>query len=390
MIDKEIGLACTGCAACVNICSVNAVTLRADAEGFEYPSVDYDKCVMCKRCVTHCPSLTAVQPATLETPEVYAAWNTDEEVRVQSTSGGAFTALAKTVLERGGVVVGARYDENFRIMHAMIDSVEDLPLLRQSKYAQSEIRTIFRDVKEQLSQHKTVLFCGTPCQVAGLKSYLGKPYENMYYCDFICRGIISQKVYHKFLHDMKGDGRAIRNVHFKNKDFGWNRFSTKLTFDDGSVYHQDRNHDYYMRGYLRHNLYLRPSCHQCMYKTLPRVADISLGDFWGIGKYNAALDNEKGTSVILVNSENGRKLLEDAKCDLYLDRRTVEEVTAGNRCLLNVAPAGEYREYFFKHMDRCDFATLIEKIDQKSLHISFKDRVLGMVGRIKSRLLHGK
>lgn len=208
---------------------------------------------------------------------------------------------------------------------------------------------------------------------------------------FVNRYTYSPKVYAKFLRDMRpAEEMALDTVHFKNKDFGWNRFSTKLTFQDGSVYHKDRNEDFYMRGYLRYNLYLRPSCHQCQYKTLPRISDVSLGDFWGIGTYDRNLDNEQGTSVILVNSEKGRRLLTMARQELVLHERKLEEVIAGNSCLLNVAKPGKYREFFFKKMDQYPFGELIMMIDQKATKASFGSLLRQKLGMIKRRFLRTK
>ena len=387
MVSRNTVPNCTGCSACANACHLDAIELIADKEGFVYPSVDSSKCVKCGKCLKSCPSLQEVDTSRYFQPDVYAAWNTDENIRVLSTSGGVFTALAVAVIEQGGCVAGAFYDENFRICHGVVSSLEEIPRLRQSKYAQSWIGNTFQEIKQLLKSGKTVLFCGSPCQSAGLQQFLGREYDNLYCCDFICRGVISPKVYEKFLKDMQPAKTVpLEKVHFKNKDFGWNRFSTKLTFQDGSIYHKDRNEDYYMRGYLRHNLYIRPSCHQCQYKTLPRISDISLGDFWGIGNFDQTLDNEKGTSVILVNSEKGRTLLAMAQQSLILHRRTLEEVKAGNSCLMNVAQPGKYREFFFANMDRYSFDQLIEKIDKKAVQLPLKERMMLRLRSLGKRL----
>lgn len=387
MIDQATACNCTGCSACVNACPVNAVSLKANEQGFCYPHVDYDKCIKCQKCLKVCPSLNPLVVTRDWDPDVYAAWNRDEHIRVESTSGGVFSALADAVLRRGGYVAGAVYDNDFVIRHTLIHSVYDIKHQRQSKYAQSELGTIFREIKALLQSGRLVLFCGTPCQSAGLQKYLGKEYENLICCDFICRGVISPKVYQKFLNDMKPDVQAdLQRVHFKNKDFGWNRFSTKLTFSDGRTYHRDRNEDYYMRGYLRHNLYLRDCCYRCDYKTLPRGSDISLGDFWGIGNYDVSLDNEQGTSVVIVNSQKGRELLSWASDSLALFKRTMEEALAGNSCLRNSAAPGKYRAYFFKKMDYVPFAELIEKIDKKTGKQKLSERILQWISLIKHKI----
>jgi coenzyme F420-reducing hydrogenase beta subunit len=384
MIQNARDCNCTGCSACANACPVSAITMEPDKYGFLTPKVDNAKCIQCKKCLKCCPSLNPVQNPRFCNPKVFAAWNKDEQIRLESTSGGVFSALAEAVLRRGGCVVGAEYDDKFEIHHTIIHSAEDIKHQRQSKYAQSDLGTVFSEIRKLLNDGKIVLFCGTPCQSAGLQKFLAKEYDNLFSCDFICRGVISPKIYRKFLHDMHPQsGAAIHRVHFKNKDFGWNRFSTKLTFEDGSFYQRDRNDDYYMRGYLQHNLYLRDCCYQCDYKTIPRVSDLSLGDFWGIGNYDASLDNEQGTSVILVNSEKGQQLLDWSRELLVLTSRTLDEVIAGNVCVLSSAERGKYREYFFKHIDKVHFAKLIARIDKMSVNISFTDRVLQRLSAVK-------
>ena len=383
MIDNAPNCNCTGCSACVNACPVSAIAFVPNDKGFLIPKVDESKCIKCKKCLTVCPSLSPLQEKYYREPAVYAAWNKDEAIRVDSTSGGIFSALAEEIISRGGYIVGAEYDGEFEVRHTIINSQKEIKKQRQSKYTQSNLSLVFRDVKKLLDAGALVLFCGTPCQSAGLQKYLSKDYDNLFCCDFICRGVISPKVYQKFLADICPSESSLRKVHFKNKDFGWNRFSTKLTFEDGSFYQKDRNDDYYMRGYLRHNLYLRDCCYHCDYKSLPRISDISLGDFWGIGNYDPSLDNEQGTSVVLINSEKGNTLFGWASNRLVRTERKIEEVLSGNSCLLNSAVCGEYRDYFFKKMNKVPFPTLIELIDKKSLKLSTKDKLFQILSNIK-------
>lgn len=364
IIDKA---KCTGCSACFNICNKNAIYFETDSEGFVYPEVNMEKCVDCSLCEKVCPLINSVDTSkNYEKPIIKAAWNLDEEIRINSTSGGVFSALADKFLDEGGYVVGAEYTEDFGIQHTVISSKEQIKKLRQSKYAQSNLNDVFTQIKELLKNNERVLFCGTPCQSAGLKNYLMKEYDNLFIVDFICRGIVNQKIYKKYLESVeKHSGSKISKVHFKNKDFGWNRFSTKLSLKNGNYYHKDRYNDEYMIGYLKHNLYLRPCCHECKFKTLPRVSDISLGDFWGIGNSKKELDNDKGTSVVIINSDKGKKYFETATDVLYSENSTLEQVTKGNACLFNIATKGKYREYFFKKADKMDFIDLIHKIDFK-------------------------
>lgn len=369
MINIADKAKCTGCSACVNVCAKNAIKFKNDYQGYHYPVVDKKLCVDCSLCDKVCPLINPQDNRNYVDPLVYASWNKDKEVRIESTSGGVFSALAVKFLSEGGVVVGAQYTDDFSIEHTIIEDVSALQKIRQSKYAQSELGLIFRKIKQLLISNQKVMFCGCPCQVAGLKSYLKKEYDNLFLVDFICRGIISQKVYKKYLVSVeKHTNSRITKVHFKNKDFGWNRFSTKLHLDNNDTYHKDRYNDEYMVGYLKHNLYLRPCCHECKFKTLPRVADVTLGDFWGIANKDESLDCNLGTSVVLINSKKGEDYFSDIK-DTTLEscRCELSDVVAGNSCLLNVAPKGKYREYFFKKFDKTDFIELIHKIDQKSI-----------------------
>lgn len=383
MVDRIIGEYCTGCSACMNRCPKKAIILVPNNEGFWYPSVSQTKCVHCNLCINICPVLQPKQNLNFSEPEVYAAWNRDENVRIQSTSGGVFSALAKVFIRGGGCVVGARYCDDFSISHYIIEREEEISLLRQSKYAQSDLHDIFREIQSKLELGEKVLFCGTPCQSAGLQSFLSKEYNNLYTCDFICRGVISPKVYRKFLDDMSRKyGSALKTVQFKNKDYGWNRFSTKLGFKNETSYQEDRDNDYYMKGYLKYNLYLRLSCHNCQFKSFPRVSDLSLGDFWGIGNYQKELDTNKGTSVVLINSQKGKELFGDMEDMLICSERTLDEVLAGNSCLLHSVSVGEFRAYFFRQIDRITFDKLIERIEYKSQHLTLKEKLAKLMYRI--------
>lgn len=388
MIDQVIGEKCTACTACESACPRNAISMAMDREGFFYPKVDNQTCISCGLCKTVCPVFPMTKDLKKQMPEVYAAWNKDEYTRLNSTSGGVFSALAKVFIDRGGYVAGAVYGEHFEIYHELCHYEKDIERLRQSKYAQSDLKAVFKEIKETLAQGLPVLFCGTPCQSAGLQSFLGDRYENLYCCDFICRGVISQKVYQKYLSDVSNERRELlTRVHFKNKDYGWNRFSTKLSYENGEYYQKDRNEDPYMRGYLRHNLYLRPSCYECCFKELPRVSDVSLGDFWGVGTYKSELDTDKGTSAVLVNTEKGKKLFSAAKEMLITDPSSIEIVLAGNVCLLHAPSVGKYRDYFFENYDSVPFEDLIYKIDDLTLGLSKKDKVLKWMKRTKDNML---
>lgn len=364
IIDKE---KCTGCSTCYSVCPTNAISFVADNEGFEYPKVNLDKCINCNLCEQNCPLIIQKQNLNNAKPKIYAAWNKDEIIRVNSTSGGIFSLLAEEIYKSNGIVVGAVYEKDFTIKHIITDNIETLSSLRQSKYAQSSIKGIFPLIKKHLEKKTIVLFCGTPCQVAGLKMYLNKVYANLVCVDFICRGVTSPMVYQKYLESIsKTLDDEIKSVQFKNKDYGWNRFSTKVYSRNGKVYQKDRYEDSYMKGYLKYNLFIRPSCHSCKFKKMPREGDITLGDFWGIGTVKEYLDDNKGTSVIMTNSDKGNDLLNQISEKMFFEESELDKVIEGNGCLFDSIEYGKYRGYFFNNINKVSFDKIIDKIDKFS------------------------
>ncbi|KAB3539662.1 4Fe-4S dicluster domain-containing protein [Alkaliphilus pronyensis] len=359
-IEKEL---CTGCKSCFNICPYQAITMPTDLEGFWYPFVN-EKCKKCGLCLKICPSLNRRSyNHHFNTPLVYAAWSRNEEVRCFSTSGGIFSELAHQVLNDGGWVVGAQYTCDFLVEHSMARNSTGISRLRQSKYLQSDTNTIYQQTLEALELGKKILFCGTPCQNAALDTFLRRDYQNLVKCDFICRGVISPMVYTKYLEMLEERyGQPIISVTFKNKSRGWNGFCTKIQFTDGQEYIEDRNHDLYMIGYLKYNLYLRTSCHHCLYKQLPRVSDITLGDFWGIGRTRPHLDEDKGTSVVLLNSNRGQQLFEKISKRVEFEECTLDEAIKGNVCILESTPKGPCRNVFFQEILANPFDVAFNKV----------------------------
>lgn len=363
MIDKLRKEECTACAACVNVCPKKCIYMEQDEEGFEYPKIDKEKCIQCGLCEKVCPVINrAKQQEHSVQPDIYAAWSLDEEIRFNSTSGGVFSELAKAILKQNGAVCGARYNENNMIEHTIIDKYEDLEKIRQSKYAQSSIGNIYSTIRGVLEKEKTVLFCGTPCECAGLSGYLKKEYENLYICDFVCRGSNSPKVYRKFLDYLEKKYKSkIKKVWFKNKTYGWNRFSTKIEFENGKEYLKDRYSDLYIRGYIEENLYMRPCCSECKFKGTQRNADITLADFWGVKLKNKRMDIEKGTSLVMVNSSKGKKLFERIKPNLFFEKKTLEEALEKNPSIIKVAQKSKNRDEFMKQIDSVQINKLIGK-----------------------------
>jgi coenzyme F420-reducing hydrogenase beta subunit len=300
---------CCGCGACADICPKRCITMKQDEEGFFYPAVDPARCIDCGLCEGVCPILKkqAPQPVQLK---AYAARATEDALREKSSSGGLFTLLAEEILSRGGCVAGAAFDQDLSVRHILGDNAADLEKLRGSKYVQSRMEDTYLCVKEQLQKGRLVLFTGVACQVAGLKSYLGKEYENLYTVDILCHGVPSPMVWEKYLREQEAaHGQKPAAVSFRDKRTGWRRSSISMKFDQGAEYCRPGGADRYMQLFLG-DICLRPSCHSCRFKAFPRLSDLTIGDAWGIEKQMPQLDDDRGTSVILVNSEKGQKLFD--------------------------------------------------------------------------------
>ena len=243
----------------------------------------------------------------------YVSYAKNSNIRTQSSSGGIFSVLAEIILLNNGVVVGAAFDENMLVRHILVSRLEDLDKLRGSKYLQSNIGNIFLKIQQLLISNRLVLFSGTECQIVGLKKFLGKEYENLYTIDILCHGVPSPKVWRTYLNEQEKNfsARAMK-VSFRNKVRGWKEFSLQIVFDNGEKYEEIFTKDRYMKFFLR-NISLRPSCYKCKFKLLNRESDISLGDCWGIDSYMPDMDDDKGTSIILIHSLKGKRLFNKCK-----------------------------------------------------------------------------
>ncbi len=311
IVEKK---SCCGCGACANRCPVDAIRMEWDEEGFYYPKVDETACIYCGKCTAACPALNPRSVNDKE-PDCYAAY-ADDEIRAVSSSGGIFTLAAEEILDQGGVVAGAAFDEKFRVAHILVDNKKELGRLRSSKYVQSTTDFVYREVEKYLKEGRQVLFTGCGCQVGGLYGFLGKDYDNLFTIDLMCHGGPSPKVFQKYLEEVH-KGKQVTYVSFRDKDyFGW---STEMTvkYADGGIYRKRRGEDPYYRAFLP-CLSVRPHCQICFYSRLPRQADMTLADFWGVQKYNPAYTDGKGTSILVTNNQKGRDMLEKIRHRLLL------------------------------------------------------------------------
>lgn len=298
---------CCGCTACYASCPTKAITMQPDAvEGFLYPVVDESKCIDCGKCLKVCKDVRPYQ----EKQKIYACWSKDNDLRARSSSGGIFSMLAEQVLAQGGAICAVGYSDDCKeCLHKVIRTPEGLDDLRRAKFVQSKKYDVLQQVKDLLKDGVQVLFCGTPCEVGGLRQFLGHEYDNLITCDIICGCVSSPMVYRTYMDflNAKYNAHAV-SVNFKDKRKGWRGKAIAVKFDNGEEYYNSiLDDDYCVSFHSRYNI--RPSCFSCKYRSLQRGADITLGDFWAIEKYNEAYDDNRGTSFVLVNTTKGDKAL---------------------------------------------------------------------------------
>ena len=333
---------CTGCTACASICHQNAISMTRDREGFSYPQVDLQRCVHCGRCTAVCPVLRKRENGPL--PAVYAAWNKDDTIRKDSTSGGVFSILAEDTLESGGVVFGAGFDANMHLRHIACFQKEELYHLRGAKYVQSDLADTYRQIRELLKT-RPVLFSGTPCQVDGLYRYLGSRPENLTTCDLVCHGVPSPGVWEDFAADQqRRKGKRLQNVRFRNKVTGWYDSHLTMVYQDGCVDSDPLFRTEYGRAFGR-ALFLRPSCYRCPYTSMTRPGDFTMGDFWGLRPEELPHQQEKGVSLLMVNTAHGSHIFDR----LQMGRAgfPAERAIAGNPRLASPTPFCRDRAAFF-------------------------------------------
>lgn len=300
---------CTGCSACFNGCPVDAISMIENEQGFYEPSIDYEKCIKCGKCERICPVLHPNRKNG-RNPECYAVMNNDE-IRKDSSSGGVFSALAEYVLNKGGYVCGAGYGDDFVVEHKIVSDEEGVKSLRRSKYVMSKVGDCYRRIKGLLNDNKYVLFTGCPCQVGGLKNYLGKEYDNLILADIVCHGAPSNKMFQKYLSETYGI-ENVKDFKFRTKEYGYNCTTAKVAKEDGSYEVREYTFDLYERV-MHTGIALKDSCVDCLFAAVPRQGDITMGDFWGISKFNPKLNDGLGTSVLLINNTHGEKILSRIK-----------------------------------------------------------------------------
>lgn len=383
MINITNKVDCCGCNACGDICGKHAIYFVTDNEGFWYPEVNKELCVDCGLCDKVCPIQNkANHVERYAEPNVFAAYTKDEAIRLDSTSGGIHSMLALKMYEKDAYVGGAVYNSDHTCSQIVDNNPERLPEIRSSKYLQSNAEGVYKEIRGLLKEGKNVFFCGCPCQIHALYNFLGKEYENLVTCDFICRGVNSPKVFLKYMEMLERQyGAKAAEIKFKNKKWGWHNFSLRVNFENGKEYCRDRWHDLFFIGYLQAGNFTRPSCYECHFKGFPQKADLTLADFWGIEKIDQTMDQDKGTSLVMVNSDKGQALFDSIKEKIEWRQFTMDDAREGNPAMEgSLSSAKPNRETFFNDLDKIPF----EKVAAKHFPLpSWKKKVRHLFSPIK-------
>jgi coenzyme F420-reducing hydrogenase beta subunit len=377
MVEFKKNEDCCGCSACIQRCPKQGITLEEDYEGFLYPVVNKDRCTNCGLCEEVCP---VINEGNMRKPMcVYAAKNADEKIRRKSSSGGIFTLLAERIIKEKGVVFGARFDENWEVVHDYVETKENIALLRGSKYVQSKIGNTYQQAEQFLKARKQVLFSGTPCQIAGLKLFLGKEYDNLLTADLVCHGVPSPKVWRLYISEIAENQiikmvdnpliskkEIISTINFRDKIHGWKKSCFTLQY----LYSNNANKEstwlveplyknIFMRGFLK-DLYLRPSCYACSSRSFKSGSDITIGDYWGIQHVLPEFDDDKGVSLVMINTNKGEAIYKQ------LEQESIEttyfDAFAGNPCIEKSAAMPLKRDVFFKRFNDENVMSLISQL----------------------------
>ena len=375
MIQIKDKKECCGCHACSNACPKQCITMQTDEEGFLYPVVDKETCIDCGLCEKVCPVINQSEPR--KPLHVYAAYNKNEEIRMQSSSGGIFTLLAEAIINEGGVVFGAKFDKDWNVVHDYTETIDGIAAFRGSKYVQSTIGNTYSQAKKFMQAGRKVLFSGTPCQIAGLKKYLRKEYENLLTVDIICHGVPSPKVWSRYIDENIKKIRAeraagkntvssslnelpvITGISFRDKTHGWKKYGFRISYaaseaaensvsESANSICESHTTNAFMLAFLSDTI-LRPSCYACAAKQGKAHSDITIADFWGINHIDPTFDDDKGCGAIFINTEKGANAY-PLELTEYKEK-TFDEVINYNSAYYQSSKPYPKREEFFKELD---------------------------------------
>lgn len=384
IIDKK---ECCGCYACKNICPKDCIDMNIDEEGFWYPKVDTKKCINCNLCEKVCPFIEDPKKEEFN-HTAYACKNKNEQVRLESSSGGVFSNLCEYVIGKGGVVFGAAFNENLEVEHMEATTIEECKKFRGSKYVQSKVGDCYIKIKEYLNDGRLVLFSGVPCQIEGLNLYLRKSYSNLINVDVICHGVPSPLVFSIYKMTLSKEYLSnIVDIKFRDKTEGWKKFSYLTKFENNSIYRKLLNEDNYMKGFLS-DLYLRPSCYDCKSKDFKSNSDILLGDYWGIQDIHPEFDDDKGVSLVIVNSIKGKEVFDCIYNNMDVIDTNIDYAITKNTPIIKSVTYNKNRDKFFSELKYNNLYYLIDKYTKLPLISKIIINIRIILSKLKMRILN--
>ena len=377
---------CCGCNSCGDICPKKAIRFVEDNEGFLYPEISQELCINCGLCEKICPVINTCKDkeCNYAEPECYAAEHKSIDVIFSSTTGGMFTALADVMYNQDGYVGGAIHNEDFTVSHFISNDKSDLVKLRRSKDLQSNAEGFYAKVGQLIKDGKKVLVCGVPCQIAAVKNFLMKDYENLITVEVICAGVNSPKVWLKYLSYIEEiNGSKIVYTENKSKEYGWKNLTQKFLFENGNEYFDTVKTSLFTQSYIQSHLYCRPSCYDCKFKGFPRNADITIGDFWGLTQHNQKYNKDMGTNVVFINSEKGKQYFDIVKKRINCEKQPLEWAISGNpRLNTSITQISDKRDEFFEDLDKYRFDEVVKMYSVKP-HKTIKGLIKGFLMPLK-------
>ena len=368
--DKE---KCCGCSACANICRKNAIQMVQDKEGFLYPKADASLCNNCGLCEKVCPVIDKETPKSSDLKKAYLIQHRNKTVLAESTSGGAFSAIAEYVISQGGAVFGAAFDPQFKVIHTSAQTSAELAKFRNSKYVQSDLGDTFRQVKSLLSEGKLVCYSGTPCQIQGLRKFLMKDYENLILVDVVCRAVPSPGVWKKYFAWENAKG-AISSVRFRDKTLGYQYSTMKIKRRDGSVFRGGIESQPWLRMFFS-GMIIRPSCASCKFRSPQRISDLTIWDCFNIYRLDKRFPEDAGTTRMLVHTEKGMELLLKFRQQLHIKEIPFEDAVAGVREMSESPVLHEHRAAFFRDYEKMEMGELLDKYFPVTWKVKLKQNI---------------
>ncbi len=374
---SNIGDSCVGCGLCEEVCPKQCISIEKDKEGFLQPRIDTEKCINCGICKNKCPVNKA--PEKIEPITAFAVKDKNEESRLKSASGGAAAAFAKNVIDSGGYFSGVVYDNEFYAVHEICDDIQKIDLFRDSKYVQSDMNGIYKKVETLLSDGKKVFATGAPCQVAALRSRFGDKNDNLILCDFVCNGVPAPELLKKYIELVEhNENKKVKNIYLRDKTNGWQKSNVKIVFEDGShkiVLRQDCEF-YNVFGF---NIALRNSCYNCKFKNFNIASDITIGDYWGIDKKYPEFNDDKGCSLVMLNTGKGKRFFEDVADSFEFIETGTEFAVETHPKLLKSVGKNPYRNAFFADFQKANspkqFKTIVKKYTGNDIFNKIKRKI---------------